>query len=362
MSATRETVKVVLAEDSPLYVELFRDVFLYDPRIRLIGVAEDGHEAVDLVANLRPDVVVMDVRMPRMDGLTAVEEIMAETPTPILVITADPAAKTGELAFEALRRGALDLLPKLDDWDARHGRQCLCDQIVNLARVPVVAHLRRRRRPPLVTSPERPHPSSLPAASLPSIDARPLVGIVSSTGGPSALVELLSELPAHFPGCVLLVQHLSPGFAPHFVAWLNQNIPPSVYLGEAHTPLVPGAVFLAPDGMLMSVRENRIELATDHAPPADSRPGDVLLRSLATFATHTAGVVLTGMGDDGASGLLAMRRAGALTLAQNRESSAVYGMPRVAAESGAASEVLPLRAIAARLLDLAAGRSQGSWR
>lgn len=349
-------VRVLVADDSDLFGEVVVELIESDPEMQVVGVATNGEQAIRLTEVHRPDVVLMDVRMPIVDGLTAVERIMSRTPTPILVMTADPAGRTGTLAFEALRRGALDLFPKPEAWSGTEAeRDELRSRLKLLARVPVVHHVSRtyRQEAPARTAVGKTPATALaapPVAPVPT--ARSLVVMGASTGGPPALARILSQLPADFPLPILIVQHLSPGFDQQLVQWLSGVCRLEVAVAVQGRALSPGLVLLAPYDRHLIV-ENRIAVRLDAGPPVGGhRPAvDATFRSAANvFRSASIGVLLTGMGSDGARALLELRQRGAHTIVQSGESATVDGMPKAARDLGAASEVVALDGIADAIL------------
>lgn len=344
MSARRLPVLVV--DDSPLSVDVLASRIARDPRLEVAGVAYDGLRAVELARTLRPTVITMDLHMPKLDGLGAIERIMRERPTRILVVTAQD--DRGTLAFEALRRGASDLLEK----PAPHDRSdALCERIWALARAPI-------RSASSEGAPARPGT----AQRGPRVQADThvaAIGVVASTGGPAALAAVLGGLPADLGASILVVQHLPSGFAPRLARWLDGVSPLTVSIASEGELLAPGRVLIAADDRHLTIDGRRRVRLLPGPPIGGHRPsGTRLLTSLADeLGARAAGVVLTGMGRDGADGLLALRRAGGRTLVQDEATSAVYGMPRAALETQAAEMSVPLDGIAASLLALA-GRSR----
>lgn len=328
------TLRVLVADDSPLCVDAARRALEEVRGISVVAVAVDGARAVELTRATRPDVVVMDVRMPRMNGLDAVAQIMADCPTPILVLTGDPGARSGDLAYEALRRGALELLAKDDLAVCPAQRAALRARVRFLADVPVVRHLRPRSRWPrrAAVRPRR----------------REVVGLVASTGGPAALAAILGALAPDLDAALLVVQHLSPSFVDGLAAWLDATSAIRVRVARAGDRPAPGVALVAPDGRDLAIDAfGRVELRPPVDPDGHCPSGDTLLTSLADrHGPRAMGVVLTGMGRDGARGLGALRRAGGVTVVQDEASSAVFGMPRAALELDPEHAVLPLSAIA----------------
>jgi two-component system chemotaxis response regulator CheB len=335
--------RVLLVDDSPIFTEAL-SLTLADSQVEIVGIARHGEEAVAMNNELAPDLVLMDVMMPVMDGLAAIERIMASRPTPILVMTGDPRGRSGELSLEALARGALDLVPKPSGFPlSAAARRELLQKIELLASVSVVRHIRghrhrwRRSQGP----PDEPRRQS----------HLRVVATVGSTGGPSALARILGALPFDFPAAVVVVQHMSAAFADAFCRWLDHASALEVRTAQQGDALAPGVVLIAPpDKHIMVTSKGSVRLDEEPRSQAHVPSGDVLLRSLAaTQARRATGVVLTGMGHDGAEGLLALRHAGGMTIAQDEASSVVDGMPRAARGLGAASKVLPLEEIASFL-------------
>ncbi|BCR06962.1 chemotaxis response regulator protein-glutamate methylesterase [Desulfuromonas versatilis] len=340
-------IKVLLADDARLVRLLLREMLARDPQIVVVGEAANGREAVELTRKLAPDLVIMDVVMPVMDGLAAVREIMATCPTPILVLSATCSPGDGKTAFQAIRMGALDVMAKPEG-----GLQAsedfigpLLEKVRLLAGVRVMHHFGGRRRR---------EPSAVPR--LPG-GPRSLVAIGASTGGPRALLTLLQKLPVECGARILVVQHIAKGFAPGFARWLDQESPFRVRLAHNGDQPEPGLVLVAPADQHMELRGGRVLLSG--APPVNScRPSvDVLFRSLAEEgAAGVVGVLLTGMGQDGAAGMLALKEAGAYNIVQDEATSAVFGMPGAAIARGAAHRTLSLERIPAAVAALVGTR------
>ena len=346
-------IRVLVVEDSATMRHHLREALAQDPELQIVGEAVDGGHAVELCGRLRPDVVTMDMMLPTMSGLAATEHIMADFPTPILVVSS---ADRRELysTYNALAAGAVDVLEKPRGDDSDDGwAQRLRAAVRLVSRIRVITHPRARmdaRRRTASVPPGQSHP----------VEGAPAVKVVclgASTGGPGALTELLRALPVNFRVPVLCVQHIaaSEPFAVAFSDWLGDRAGRVVRYAVGGTAVddLAGQVVLAPPDRHIRVRDGVLRL--DDGPPRHScRPAvDVLFESVAAeYGAAAAGCLLTGMGRDGAAGLLQMRRAGAVTFAQDEASSVVYGMPREAAMLDAAAHIVSPGAMAARLAQL----------
>lgn len=329
-------IKVLIADDSPLTRTILKELLLRDPGISVVGEVTDGRQAVEETRRLKPDLVILDVMMPVMDGLEAVREIMADSPTPILMLSASVDQTSSLNAFQAIELGALDVMEKpkgIGSAAFEAIAEKLIDKAKSLSRVRVIHHYRRDKK----TAVEKPlTKSSGPAA-------RTILAVGASTGGPKAIMHVLKNLPRKaIP--ILIVQHISTGFAEGFADWLDKECSWTVRVATDGERLEPGVALIAPCGQHMEVEKGRIHLTDD--PPVNScRPSvDVLFRSLARSGTgaQIAAVLLTGMGTDGADGLFKLKSVGACSLVQDEESCAVFGMPRAAIDRDAADLVLPL--------------------
>jgi two-component system, chemotaxis family, protein-glutamate methylesterase/glutaminase len=362
-------LRILVVDDSLLVRRLLRELLEGDPDVQVVGEAADGREALTLVAELRPDLITLDVRMPVMDGVETTRQIMAYHPTPILILTTSLSSYDVDITFQMLGAGALDVMekPPLGDPVAmERSRLALLRKIRLLARVKVVTHLRGRRPKlsieheelrksgPAVTSPPqgvatvRGSASHSPFSMLHS--QFPVVAIGASTGGPRVIRQILAALPADFPAAVLVVQHIAQGFSAGMAEWLAESVALPVSLAVEGSALQRGQVLVAPDRYDLLVRGDGT-LHLSGLPLLLQRPAiDIAMQSLAAFYGPCAiGVLLTGMGRDGARGLQAIRRAGGYTIAQDAASCTIYGMPRAAVELGAAEDILPPARIAEAL-------------
>jgi two-component system chemotaxis response regulator CheB len=335
------TVRVLICEDSTVYAVGLRRTLEHGRDITVVGVCPTAEEALAELPTVRPDLVTMDLELPGMDGLAAIEEIMSSRPVPVVVLSGF-VGPDGEKAAAALGAGAVDACAKGDlDLSDPAGVTAAAfrARIRVLARVPVIRHPRARLR--------LAHSAQGPGGRRASV-----VGICASTGGPQVLLHVLSSLPPNYPIPLLLVQHIGPGFTEGLARWLDGNVGLKVAVAEDHLPLAAGA-WVAPEGAHLCLGgDGRLALDRD-APSGPHRPSaDALLNSIAARAGRAAAaVVLTGMGRDGAAGVAAVRRAGGLVIAQDEVSSAVFGMPKAAIEQGA-DLVLPPSGIADALAHL----------
>lgn len=337
-------LRVLVVEDSITVRKRLCEVLSADAELDVVGEAEDGHQAIAQCMALRPDVVTMDMVLPRMTGLAATEYIMAHCPTPILVVSS--LTNRGELfsTLDALAAGAVDVIDKPHDTeqDEDHWAQRLLASVKMAARIRVITHLRAK----------------LPSANL-SVTRSPqtgaqeavpckLMAMGASTGGPGAIVQVLLALPKTLPVPVLIVQHIGDDFGLAFADWLNTQTPlPASYAKDGETlESAAGRVVLAPPNRHMVVDHGRLRL-TDSSPRHSCRPSvDNLFQSVAlACGAGAVACLLTGMGRDGASGLQDIRQAGGHTIAQDEASCVIYGMPREAVRLGAAVQVLPLHEI-----------------
>ncbi len=348
MSTTRRSdstrpIRILVVDDSALSRETLRRTLELDPRLRVVGEAKTGEESIELVRNLAPDLVTMDLQMPGMGGLKAIEVIMRDHPTPIVVISERSSSGAIDYNYEALSRGALELVPK----SSVFGQDS--DDVRKFAE--------RIRR----LADEGLSDRETPASSIPPIpvttESPLLLGVGASTGGPKALSKFITELPANFPLPVVVVQHMAEDFFESFVRFLGDSTRRRVVAGTADMPLSVGTICVAPPRKELFVRENLTVKLLDPPPGQLISPSvDSLFFSMATaLKGRGIGVLLTGMGDDGAQGLLRMRRMGSRTAVQDRHTCAVWGMPRAALEVGATDVALPLDRLAPWVAELCNG-------
>jgi two-component system chemotaxis response regulator CheB len=347
------SIRVLVVDDSLTVLRRLSEVLGADPEIEVVGEAADGKRAIELCSALRPDVITLDMMLPVMSGLAATEYVMAHCPTPILIVSSS--FNRGELfkTYDALAAGAVDVLEKpRGDEQADHWEQRLCAAVKLVSRIKVITHPRARlgslsRYSPL------PPPTTPDAQSARSAK---VIAIGASTGGPAALVEILRVVPARFSVPLVIVLHIDEVFGSAFAEWLDAQTKHRVAYAREGEPVAAyrGRVAMAPPGHHLTVRGQVFRLTAD--PPRHScRPSiDVLFETVAReYGPAAAACVLTGMGRDGALGLVEIRKAGGLTIAQDEATSIVYGMPREAALLGGATRVLSLDRIGPALAALA---------
>lgn len=354
-----KTVSAMVVEDSAVARELIVSTLNSDPRINVVCAVDSAEKALRLAPRLAPDVISMDVRLPGISGIEATRRIMADCPTPVIIVAADLSKETINSSMEALRAGALSVVekPTIDTPEAYKAMaRRLCDQFVNLSTVKVV---RQRFNEPAADRAST--ALVLPASSLACAGgAFQVVGIVASTGGPPAVAKLLQGLGPAFPVPILVVQHMGSNFLAGYAAWLDSVCALDVVLVKGGEAPRPGRVYVGPGGHHLTYQAGRLRLVRDRSDRGHVPSGNMLFGSLAANAGACGlGVLLTGMGDDGARGLLEMRRAGAHTIAQDRATAAVYGMPAAAKALGAVVEELSIAAMPARIAALIAGAPRG---
>jgi two-component system chemotaxis response regulator CheB len=350
-------IRVLVVDDSPSVRAVLRRFFSWTGDLVVVGEAADGAEAVARTLELTPDVILMDLVMPGMDGYQAIEDIMRLRPTPILVLSAKANRDQVQTAFDAMRRGAVDVLPKPEDTAAwRH----MADTLPQTIREIVASRHHAAAPAPAASAPlprPRPRAAAAPAAEDEEDDREPprelrwlLLG--ASTGGPTAVCDLLAALGPRPPVTALVVQHIAPGFEPGMVDWLSAELGLEVRVARHGERPAPGVVRLAPPGAhLHLLADGSLELDERTPPWRGHRPSvDELFFSAArTVPERTAAALLTGMGTDGVQGLAQLLHAGALTYVQDEATSVVYGMPRAALERGAALAALPPERIGRRV-------------
>ena len=344
-------IRVIIVDDSSLVREILQVVLSLDNDIEVVGHAKNGKEAIDLASTLRPDVITMDISMPEMDGIDAIEHIMAYHPTPIMVLTS---LSDAGLAFRSLSKGALEVVekPELDDDKCRE----FVKQIKQLSKVKVITHIsgrlkRGRERTPVAEPPpkEKTLKKGIPGRIIQP--EKKVVAIGSSTGGPKVLGHILSSLPGDIASGILIVQHISDGFVGTLVDWLDDISEIRIKEAEDGESVLSGVAYIAPAGLHLAVSNGRISLDNSASVEGQCPSADFLFSSVAReYGPRSIGVILSGMGKDGALGIREIRDAGGFTIAQDEKSCVVFGMPKVAIELGGVQEVLPPESIPSEIL------------
>ncbi|KFG67788.1 chemotaxis-specific protein-glutamate methyltransferase CheB [Microvirga sp. BSC39] len=344
-------VRVMVVEDSLVVRQLLVHIIASDPRLVVAAAVGSAEEALREIGRIRPDVISMDIRLPGMDGLEATRRIMSEHPTPIVVIADSIEDSSLKISMNALRAGALTVVEKpvgLSSDGYAAIASTICTQLYIMSQVPVVRQ--RSITPWRDTSAPRREPEW-------SMMRPSLMGIAASTGGPPALAKVLGALPTDFPLPILLVQHMGAPFMEGFASWLNGLTPLEVRLAQDQEVPVAGRVYVAPgDRHLLVSPAGTLKLSAE-PPLGNQRPSATMLfQSMArSLGRRGLGVILTGMGEDGAQGLVELRQAGGYAVAEDESTAVVYGMPAAAARMGGVNVSLPLDMIAPRILRLARG-------
>jgi len=353
-----DTVRVLVVDDSALMRKLIPAILARDPSIEVIGTAMDGAFALKKIEELRPDVVTLDLEMPRMDGMETLRLIMRRAPLPVILFSTH--SKEGAYCtLKALAMGAVDFIAKPTDAAAGH-LETIADLLVE--KIKVAKRAAGRKLPPARVAIE---PPNLKKGARTAQPASRIIAIGISTGGPNALQYVLSQIPAEFPCSILVVQHMPEGFTEMFAKRLDECCALDVSEAKSGDLLFAGRVLICPGNRHMMVRRmprGDMAVLSDGAPVNGHRPSvDVLYHSVAQeFGPSVVGVIMTGMGEDGAEGLGAIKAAGGLTIAQSEDTCVVAGMPRAAIQKGHANKIVPLESIGAFLVNQYSGGDRTS--
>lgn len=341
-------IRVLIVDDSSVIRTLLNKVLSSDPEIEVVGMAPDPYFARDKLIELKPDVMTLDIEMPKMDGITFLGKVMQHFPVRTMIFSS-LSTKNSVMALKAIEAGAIDVMAK-PAIDVTKGLSTLSEEIVKRVKIVARANLTTTKR---AIHPEIANKSKLSATALQKTTHQ-IIAIASSTGGTEALKEVLPYLPEDLPGTVI-VQHMPPVFTKTYAESLNKICPFEVKEAEHGDRVIPGRVLLAPgnfhmeltrSGAYYSVILHQQEMIHGVRPAAD-----YLMKSVAKYAgANAVGVILTGMGKDGADGLLTMKNAGSYNIAQDESTCVVYGMPKAAIDIGAANKILPLDKIAAEII------------
>jgi two-component system chemotaxis response regulator CheB len=345
-------IRVLVVDDSVLAREIITRILESDPQIKVAGVAVNGKDAVELASKLKPDLITMDIKMPVMDGLEAIKKIMALNHTPIIVITGIDLKGGTKIVFEAVSAGALDVMqkPSAKTWlETPETGKVFIDKVKILSEVKTITHLAGRSYAekelarvfvPVTEKIQRPVFS--------------LIAIAASTGGPNAVLHVLKEFPPDLPAGIIVVQHIADGFVPGFVDWLNSNCAIAVREAKEGDELTSGLALVAPVCSNIKITKDfRVTLDSSKGVSAIMPSADILFSSVAEiFKSNAIGIVLTGMGSDGSTGMKLIKHFGGKTIAQDEESCVVFGMPKEAIKNGSVDKVLSLDKIAFEAIKL----------
>ncbi len=384
-------IRVMIVEDSLVVREMLSHIVTSDPRLEVVSLVASGEAALRAIDITHPQVISLDIRLPGMDGFETTQQIMSLRPTPIVVISNDVDDRSLNISMNALRAGALAVLekpPSFDSADADFVAKRICDQLVAMSSVMVVRQRFARdlkiasastsnsdsgagtvsgtvsgavakvesnsnQSPPSEPQGGGQRTSTAPVKAFLPNNRYAMLGIVASSGGPSALIEVLQALPKNFHLPIVIVQHITDSFLESFATWLGSESPFPAVIVREKTVAVASVIYMAAAGHHLVLVSGHLQLSAEE-PVSMQRPsGTVLLRSLArSLGPSAIGVVLTGMGDDGAAGLLELRQAGGFTIAEHESTAVVYGMPACAQQLGAACEMLPVDKIGKRIVEL----------
>ena len=353
-------IKVLVVDDSSLVRKIITDILEHDPQIRVIGAATNGEAAIKMNNELNPDVITMDIEMPVLDGLAALRRIIATNPRPVIMLSVFT-QHGAEATFKALEYGAVDFVPKPSSvlsLSVNDIGELLRSKIKSVYKLKIPLHgLLKAGEAPGPVRTDRKKIEKLPEKNfVKKGSGTRIVGIGTSTGGPAALMQIFKSIPDNFPSSLLVVQHMPEGFTRAFAERLNMTSALTVKEAEDGDRVLPGCGYIAPGNQHISIEEKNRERfirvyqgdkVSGHRPSID-----VLFNSMAvTTGSDTIGVIMTGMGKDGAEGILRIKEAGGYTMAQNEETSIVYGMNRVAVERGAVYDVVPLSEIPKKIVE-----------
>jgi two-component system chemotaxis response regulator CheB len=342
-----ERVRVLVVDDSALMRKLISQILARDNDIEVVGTAMDGALGLKKVADLKPDVVTLDLEMPRMDGMEMLRQITKKSRVPVIIVSA-LSTEGASATFRALAFGAFDFVAKPRDAASAHMEEIAEDLI---AKIKAAANSKSRQ----VQAPALPeHIKASKPASRPRQEPTKIVAIGISTGGPNALLYMLAKLPGDFRGSIIVVQHMPEGFTHMFANRLNESCAIDVKEAQSGDLITAGRALICPGNRHIKVRRmplgNTVVLSDEPRVNGHRPSADVLFRSLASeFGSRGVGLLMTGMGEDGAAGLGLVKDAGGVTIAQSEESCVVFGMPKVAIERGFATRVIPLDKLASTL-------------
>jgi len=337
------TISVFIVEDSPIALQVLTNIITSAPDLKIAGTATNSKEALAEIPKVKPDVICTDFYMKGMDGLELIQQVMAHFPRPILVISVAVGVGNEQNVFSLLQAGAIDVLPKpqtglMEDYN--------CKEIVEKIRILAGVKVFTRPLRPSITTVNQPPANFPPRTSTSPVQ---IVALGASTGGPQAVYKICRLLAKDFPVPILCTQHISPGFLPDLVSWMDRECALKVKIAEHGEELAPATVYYAPDGCNLEVdRRHRIYLSPPDQNEVHCPSVNVMFRSIAWhYGSSSLAVLLTGMGEDGAKGLESIFLAGGITIAQNENSCVVFGMPKAAIDLGVVQHVLGIEQIGA---------------
>jgi two-component system, chemotaxis family, protein-glutamate methylesterase/glutaminase len=330
-------IKVLVVDDSPVVRDLLKHILTSESEMVVIGEAKDGQEAVEFVARNKPDVITMDINMPRLNGFDATRQIMQENPVPIVIVTASWDPTDLNKTWQAMEAGAVAAIEKprySTEEDYRNNAKNIVDTVRLMSQVKVVRRWAKRKVAVTEVLADRTESRLL-------VPRHEIVAIGASTGGPPVIKELLETLPENFSAPIVIVQHIARNFTAGLVEWLDRSTALKVRVAKNRDMLEAGTVYVAPDGLQMKVDLSSHIILTDDPPENGLKPSvSYLFRSVAEiFGKKAVGILLTGMGKDGANELRTLKDKGAITIAQDKETSVIHGMPGEAIKIGGATHI-----------------------
>lgn len=350
--------RVLITEDSPTTAEIIKIILSKDCDIEVVGWAKNGKECIKLTEKLKPDVITMDIRMPVMDGFEATKYIMSNFPTPILVVSSSINDDLN-ISFNALKFGALDVLekPRMLTSSEMIASEIKEDFIQRLKAVSRVKPFKKFYKSFTLAGDDKKQKVKIsPSAT----KEEGILSIGASTGGPATLNYILKRLPSEFPFSIIITQHITQGFTSGLIKWLKNECYLNIKLGENNEDIQNGTIYIAPDNCHMGVTSGKKILLSNSPPVSGHRPSvDFLMESVASaYKENSMGVILTGMGKDGAKGMLSIRKAGGFTISQDESSSIIFGMPKAAIEIEAVMKTCPIEQIPEEIIQWAKGKQK----
>lgn len=351
-------IKVLIVEDSPTMQEMLAYIISSDPIFKIVGFAADGEEAIEMAIKKQPDVIAMDWHMPKLNGYEATRRIMETNPTPIVIVTGSSTATDVKVSFSLIEAGALAIVKKpnaINHPEYKKDANEIIQTLKLMSEVKLVRRIARVSKEQILATPAT-------TKTIKTESEIKIIVIGASTGGPLVLQKILMGLPQNFPLPILIVQHISQGFTKGFTEWLSNTTKFPLHIAEHGEYPLPGHGYIAPDGFHMGIEGGPRIILSEHAPENGLRPSvSYLFRTAAIqFGSAAVGVILSGMGQDGAEELKLMKDNGAVTFAQNKESSVVHGMPGVAIKLDAATYIFSPEEIALSLGNLMKRMDGGS--